>query len=195
MNYSEEFLTQLAQEEVSGDFPPFSSGSISQVKKYIKTIIGRIKDDYQLVVEPDFSYHGSGYGSYISVLVAKKEAGKPAKLLSGTPVNDTTNGLLLYISNLVPYWYYGDSGQWEILSDGKVTSSLSGFLRPESIHEVDDTLWRRELAGIKAIFEQYRYSLLTEQELQPLIDFDIPLKAALVSKPYQVFDYFFHWTD
>lgn len=193
--YSEEFLRQLAKDKVMGDFPPFTAGNIAEVEKYIKALVGRIKDNHQLFVEPDFSYYGSGFASYVPVRISKKDKSDTKLMQEQNRVTHYTKGLLLYISNLTPYWYYGAS-EWSVtMENGQVVGGSSGFIRPESINEVDKELWDEKIDRLKDVFQQYRYNLLTEEELAQQVDFNISVRTVLVDKPYEVFDFFFHWSD
>jgi hypothetical protein len=195
MTYSREFLEQLANERVMGDFPPFDSGNIRAVEDYIKIIVGRLKDNYQLIVEPDYKYYGSGFASYVNVRISKKDMSDTQVTQEKNKVTNYTHGLLLYISNLTPYWFYGAS-DWLVTKDnGRNVSGSSGFLRPENISYVDNELWGGHLKKIKSVFDEYRYRLLTEEELEKQVDWDIQLKTVLGEKPYEVFNFLFHWED
>ena len=41
----------------------------------------------------------------------------------------------------------------------------------------------------------YGYRLLTEEELEEQIWFEIEIPTILADKPYEVFDCFFYWED
>ncbi|MCB2410148.1 hypothetical protein [Hymenobacter lucidus] len=193
--FDEDFLKQLAKDEVRGNFPPFHTGNIKQVEKYVKVIVDRLKDDHQLIVEPDFSYYGSGFASYIPVRISKKDKSDTKALQERNRMTYYTKGLLVYISNLTPYWYYGAS-EWSVTTEnGKVVGGSSGFIRPESIAEVNKELWGEKIDRVKDTFHQYRYNLLTQEELAQQVDFDISVRTVLADKPYEVFDFFFHWSD
>ncbi|UOQ51456.1 hypothetical protein [Hymenobacter cellulosivorans] len=193
--YSEEFLKQLAKDKVMGEFFPFTTGSISEVENYIKAIVGRIKDNYQLLVEPDFTYYGSGFGSYITIKISKKDGSGIKTEQYKNRLTHWTKGILIYVSNLVPYWYYGAS-EWSVSEEnGKYVGGSSGFIRSKSIDEVDAELWREEIEKVKGVFDIYMYSLLTKEELAQQVDFNIGIRTVLADKPYEVFDFFFHWSD
>jgi hypothetical protein len=195
MTHSEEFLNQLAKEKVIGDFPPFDTGDIDEVEKYIKAIIGRLKDNYQIIVEPDFNYYGSGFASYINVRISKKDKSDTKTTQDKNKLTHWTKGLLFYISNLTPYWYYGAS-EWTVSTEnGKYVGGSSGYLRPESIDQVDNELWSIEIEKAKAVFDQFRYRLLTKEEVEKQVNFDTTIRTVLADKPYDVFDFFFHWED
>ncbi|UOG76955.1 hypothetical protein MTX78_10215 [Hymenobacter tibetensis] len=195
MIYNEEFLGLLAKDRVIGDFPPFNNGNINEVEIYIKTIIGRLKDNYQIIVEPDYTYYGSGFASYISVKISKKDKSDTRTTHEKNRVTEWTQGLLLYVSNLAPYWYYGASDWTVSTENGKYVGGSAEFLGPDSINDIDYELWKTEIEKIKILFHQFRYNLLTKEELEKQVGFDLSIRTVLADKPYKVFDFFFHWED
>jgi hypothetical protein len=69
------------------------------------------------------------------------------------------------------------------------------FLRPEDNAKYDKTIWQDEIDFITQHFDEYRYRLLTQTELEPYLNFDIDIPTIIADKPYQVFDCFFYWED
>ena len=195
MAFDEAFLKRLAKEKVIGDFPPFDTGNINKVEKYIRKITHRLKDNHQIIIEPDFEYYGSGFASYINVQISKKDKSDTKTTQENNKLTHWTKGILVYISNLTPYWYYGAS-EWTISKDnGNYIGGSSGFLRPENIDKVDTEIWSAEIEKIKTVFNQFKYRLLTKEELEKQVDFDVSVRTILADKPYEVFDFFFHWED
>ena len=202
MTHSEDFLRQMCKKKVVGEFPPFSEkhifnkSHIKATEEYIKQIVGRVKDNHKIVVESDFNNLGSGFASYILVKISKRD--KSATIISkkGNVVIEETKGIVLYISKLSPYWYYG-AGNWSVSHiNGKWHSASEGFLRPESLESFNNDAWGQEMDIIKSIFEMYRYRLLTQEEVKQELWFEVEIPTLLSeSLYYQVFDCFFFWED
>lgn len=195
MTHTEEYLRIIASTKVIGDFSPFDKDDIDEVEKYIKLIVERLTKIDSLIIEPDFSYYGSGFASYISIKVSKKDRSDTRITDNGNKKTEWKKGLLIYVSNLTPYWYYGN-GEWTISYDGeKRIGGSGGFLRPESIDNIDFNLWQNEIQEIIDIFSNYKYELLTEEELSKPLWFEVEIPTILADKPYEIFDCFFYWED
>lgn len=195
MMHQEDFLRDLCHSKVVGNFPPFNTGDINEVKTYIRKIIDKIKVNHQLIVEPDFNDYGSGFASYINVRVSKQDESDSQIIQNKNESTKNTKGILLYVSVLTPYWFYGGS-EWSITTkNGEFKSSFSGFLSPESINDIDKGLWAAPIRKIKEIFDLYHYTLLTREELEEPVLFDVDIQTVLADKPYTVFDCFFYWED
>ena len=140
MKFTEEFLKDLIDAKVIGDMMPFKTGKINKVESYIKTIIGRINDNQRLIVEPDYKYYGSGFASYVNVKISQRDRSDTQITYSRGERTEWIKGLLLYISNLSPYWYYGGS-EWTITYNNDTWKGGSGgFLRPENVNYVDQII-------------------------------------------------------
>ena len=195
MKFTEEFLKDLINANVVGDTIPFKTGKISKVESYITTIIGRIQDDRRLIVEPDYQYYGSGFASYVNVRISQKDRSDTKITREGSERTEWIKGLLLYLSNLSPYWYYGGS-EWTITYENDTwKGGSSSFLRPEDIHHIDQGIWSNTIYAIKELMGDYGYRLLTEEELEERVWFETTIPTVLADKPYEVFDCFFYWED
>ena len=195
MKFTEEFLKDLINAKVIGDVIPFKTGKINKVESYIKTIVGRIEDNPKLVVEPDFKYYGSGFASYVNVEISQRDRSDTKITYEGSQRTEWIKGLLLYISNLSPYWYYGGS-EWTITYENDTWKGRSrGLLRPESIHYVDYNIWDDSIYEIKELMSSYGYRLLTEEEIEEQVWFEADIPTILTDRPYEVFDCFFYWAD
>ncbi|MBF7091205.1 hypothetical protein IUY40_06605 [Flavobacterium sp. ALJ2] len=195
MTHSEYFLKKLASEKVTGDFYPFDTGEIDKVEDYIRQIVGRLKNNQKIIIEPDFDYYGSGFASYINVRISKRDKSDSKITTDKNRVTKCTKGLLLYISNLTPFWYYG-TAEWDRTTEnGVFKSGSTGFLRPHSIDNIDTQLWTNDIEKIKLVMSDFGYYLLTRQEVEDPIDFKVNMASNLIEKPTKVFDCFFHWED
>ncbi len=195
MHHSEDFLRALAGEQVVGNFPPFSGGNFEEVEDYIRRIAGRLRDNPHVLVEPDFSHYGSGFASYTNIRISKRDHSDSKITTVENRVTKSTEGLLLYLCNLSPYWYYGGSEWSETTENGAFRSGSSGFLSPKSIADYDAAVWERDLGKIKAVLDTYGYSLLTQAEVEKELDFKVALRSNLLDGAPTVFDCFFHWED
>jgi len=195
MTYSEDFLQRLANEKVTGDFYPFDTGDIDKVEDYIRQIVGRLKNNHTIHVEPDFDYHGSGFASYISIRISKRDHSDSIITTDKNRITKDTKGILLYISNLAPFWYYGGS-EWSVTTEnGKFLSGSSGYIFPNDIHNYDTEKWNNEIEKIKLILSHFHYNLLTKEALEKTLDFEINIASNLIDGKPKVFDCFFHWED
>ncbi len=194
-DFTELYLRNLAIDKVQGDFTPFNKNDVQKVNRYIKGMLGRLSDRKSLVVEADFSSYGSGFASYINVKLSKKNKTGLKTVQKGNKIEVDTEGLLLYISSLAPYWYFGCVKWYSSYLDNKYQGGTIPFLTPQDIRKYDKSLWEDDIEHITRLFEEYRYTLLTEQEVEKSLWFDLDIKANMGAKPYTVFDCFFHWED
>lgn len=195
MKYSEYFLRTLANEQVTGEFYPFNTGDLAKVENYIRQITGRLKDNPRIVVEPDFDYYGSGFASYISVRISKKDNSDSKVSMDRNRVTKDTKGILMYISNLSPYWFYGGA-EWSVTKEnGKHTSGMSAYLSPKDIDEYDAAAWESDIEKIKSVLSHFGYNLLTRKEVEEPLDFNVYVAGNLIVGKPRVFDCFFHWED
>jgi hypothetical protein len=195
MKFDEMFLRKLATNQVVGDSHPFDAGKISLVVKYIKGLVGRLGDNSSIVVKPDFTYYGSGFASYIPTKISKRSGSDTKVESSKGEITRTTKGILLYISNLCPYWYFGGSEWSETTENGRFISSSGGFLFPEDHNKYDASIWATDIEKIKLVIENAGYQLLTRKELEAPLDFELSIRSNLVDGKPRVFDCFFHWDD
>ena len=195
MDFSEEFLRVLCAGKVIGDFPPFDSGTIEDVKEYIKHILGQIGARKDVFVNGDFNSYGSGFASYVSVKISRKDKTDTSVKINGNKRTEWTEGLEIYISTLSPFWFWGGS-EWTVnYEDERRTGGSSGFLRPESIHEIKLEMWSEKIRVISKIFDDFGYVLLKPEQLKKSLWFDVKIPTVLAGESYKVFDCFFYWED
>jgi hypothetical protein len=190
--FTEEYLRNLIADKVQGDFTPFNKNDIGKVKRYIKGMLGRLSDNNRIVVEADYSSYGSGFASYINVKISKKNKSDRTILKEKKGMSEQVDGLHVYVSLLAPYWYFGKGYWWVNESTGGGGGS---FLRPEHITQYNKALWSKEVEEITSLFDEYRYRLLTEKEVEKSLWFKTDVTTILGDPPYTVFDCFFHWED
>jgi hypothetical protein len=193
--FTETYLRNAAADQVQGDFTPFNKKDIAKVKRYVKGMLGRLSDNHRIVVLPDYSAYGSGFASYINVKISKKDKSDTTFVKDGNRTTEKKDGLLLYICLLAPYWYFGKGDWWDNYSNGVYQSGSSNFLMPDSIKKYNKDLWETEIEQITRLFEEYRYALLTQKEVEKQLDFEVKIERNLGEKPYTVFDCLFHWED
>jgi hypothetical protein len=195
MAFSEEYLRRIARNEVVGDFPPFTLGSITKTENYIRKMVARLASISTILVEADFDNYGSGFASYVEVRISKRDRSDSITLAQSQRVTYETNGLMLYVSKLTPYWFYGGSEWAKNYTEGKHTGGASMFLEPASQANINQTVWQHDSQLIEAVLQEFRYSLLTSTELVQPAPSDISIRTVLADKPYSVFDCFFYWED
>ena len=195
MPFSEAYLRSITTNKVVGDFPPFTSGSTSKTDNYIRKIVARLSDIATLLVEADFTSYGSGFASYVEVRISKKDRSNTVTLAKNERVTYDTTGLLLYISRLTPYWFYGSSSWGNTYEKGRLTGGGSLFLEIDSQDNIDPVRWQPEQQRVEAVLQEFRYGLLTPEELRQPAPADILIPTVLADAPYTMFDCFFYWQD
>lgn len=192
--FTEQYLRDLVSQKVQGDFPPFKSGKYTTVVKYIKQIVGRLKDNYQWIVEPDYNNYQSGFASYVPIKISKKDkSDTQTRTENGLTIEDK-DALSVYINKLCPYWYYGQGGWTDYTRNGQ-TNGSTNFLRPDDQKKVNLNLWENDIEKLTRLLSEYGYNLLDRKELNQDLDFTIDIPTVVGDKPYQVFDCFFYWED
>jgi hypothetical protein len=194
-NFNEIYLRTLVKGDLQGDFGPFLNNETYEVEGYIQQMLGRLKDRIAIKIQADFTAYGSGFASYINVKITKKDRSDTTFTKEGKLNVESKKSLLLYISLLSPYWYFGGANWSENYLNGKFQGGSMPFLRPEDNAKYDKTIWQDEIDFITQHFDEYRYRLLTQTELEPYLNFDIEIPTIVADKPYQVFDCFFYWED
>ncbi len=195
MTFTEEYLRNLANDQVQGDFTPFTKNDVQKVERYIKGMLGPLKDRKSFIVEADFENYGSGFASYINVKISKKDKSDSIITKSGNKIEVSTDGILLYICSLAPFWYFGGVKWYSSYLDNKFQGGTMPFLTSQDIRKYKIEVWEDEITFIKKTFEEYQYTLLSEKEMEKPLWFDVDIKANMGQKPYSVFFCFFHWED
>lgn len=194
-NFSETYLRTLVKGDVQGDFEPFINNETQYVVDYIQQMLGRLKNRNSIKIQADFTAYGSGFASYINVKITKKDKSDTVVTKEGQLSRESKKSLLLYISLLSPYWFFGGIEWSENYLDGKYQGGSMPFLRPEDCAKYDKKIWQDEIDFITQHFDEYRYRFLTQTELEPYLNFEIDIPTIVFDKPYQVFDCFFYWED
>jgi hypothetical protein len=195
MPFSEEYLRCIVRKEVIGDFPPFTLGSIAKTENYIRKIVARLASISTLLVDANFTNYGSGFASYVELRISKRDGSDSTTLAQNQRVTYETNGLVLYVSKLTPYWFYGSSSWTKTYEKDHLVGGGFVFLEASSQANIDQVGWQHESQLIEAVLQEFRYSLLTPTELMQPAPADISIPTVLADKPYNVFDCFFYWQD
>lgn len=182
---TENFLKKVIQGKRVGDFYPFIQGDDAQMEHYISHLVGEIGGLKGLLYEADFDHYGSGFASYVSVFLWKKEE---EEVLANGEVS--MKGLWLYISRLAPVVIMGKG---EMTRHG--SSGSSDFLASHTVCEWPSETWSKQIWAIKKIVEAYHYVILTKADVDQYLDFQIDIPTILSEPPYKVFDAHFYWED
>ena len=127
--------------------------------------------------------------------ISKRNKSGTELISDGNKKTEWTKGLSLYVSKLCPFWFIGGS-EWTNTSENeKWIGGSSGFLRPESVRLIDKALWQVQIEKFQRIFAGFGYSLLSEEDVNKPLWFDINIPTILTDEPYKVFDCFFYWED
>jgi hypothetical protein len=193
--FTEEYLRSLVAVNVMGDFPPFLSGDKSAVKAYARQMIESLDRRHTLKIKPDYNSYGSGYASYINIEVTQKDKSDTVIRKEKDEIVEHKSSLLVYVSKLVPYWYFGGMQWTERYKEGEYQGGSGSFLRTENITKYDRNIWQYDIDFIQKYFCEYGYELLSKEELQKELWFKTDIDTFLGQKPYEVFDCFFYWND
>jgi hypothetical protein len=147
------------------------------------------------LVEADFTSYGSGFASYVELRISKQDRSDSITLAQNQRVTYETNGLMLYVSRLTPYWFYGGSKWAKTYEKGQLVGGGAMFLEPASQDVINQLVWQHDRQLIEAVLQEFHYSLLTSTELIQPAPTDIFIPTVLADKPYNVFDCFFYWQD
>jgi hypothetical protein len=194
-NFDEGFLRNIANNIPQGDFSPFNKNDLGKTKRYIKGMLGALSDKKSIIVEADYSAYGSGFASYINVKISKKDKSDIIITKDKSSITEEHDGLLIYLSLVAPYWYYGKGVWWNNYENGISNSGGGSFLTPESKKQINLNLWQNEIDFITQLFDTYQIRLLEQKELEKNLWFDVTIKSNLANKQLTVFDCFFHWED
>jgi hypothetical protein len=195
MEYSEEYLRKLWDNEIVGDLPPFNKRNPKKVLSHIKTLVSRLKDDRHLLIETNFGIYSNVSASYVPLRISKRDKSTLTTTIQGNKRTECTKGLLLYISKLSPDWYYGGMEWTDCYRNDKLSSGHEEFLLPDSIDRLNLTPWRDPLIKIERIMTEFGYSLLDRQSLARSLWFDVNAPTIISAAPGTVFDCLFHWVD
>jgi hypothetical protein len=194
-NFTEDYLRNTAQDIPQGDFTPYNKKDVGKAKRYIKGMLGALSDKKSIIVLPDYNSYGSGFASYINVKISKKDKSDVTITKDKNKTTEEHDGLLLYISLVAPYWVYGKSVWWDNYSDGSYIGGGGSFLESHRLSNSNAVLWQSEIDYITSLFDEYQIRLLTQQEANTQLDFDVEIKSNLAEKQLTVFDCFYHWED
>jgi hypothetical protein len=194
-NFTEDFLRNIANNNPEGDFSPFNKKDISKNKRYLKGMIGMLSEKKSILIDADYASYGSGFASYINIKISKKDKSDVTTIKDNNRTIDEHDGLLIYVSLVAPYWYYGKGNWWDNYSDGSYTGGGGNFLMPDSIKATNMEIWQNEIDHITKLFDDYRIRLLTMTEVELPLWFEVEMKSNLAGRHLTVFDCFFHWDD
>ncbi|MCB0503351.1 MAG: hypothetical protein KDD32_11760 [Bacteroidetes bacterium] len=195
MKFEKEYLTDLVKGKTKGDFPPFSSGKWKKSDDYLKQIVGRLKDIQSIQVEADFNHYGSGFSSYVHLYLSKRDKSDTQISNIGELRTEETNGLVIYLCRMAPFSIYAEGTWYKTFNKDKWHSSGSHFIKPEDIGTLPIVDWYTELNEIKNTLNQYGIILLTREELDKKLEFEIKIPTILSDPPFKVFDCLFYWED
>lgn len=195
MIFEKEYLTDLVKGKTKGDFPPFSSGKWERSDEYLKRIVEKLKGIESIQVEADFDHYGCGFSSYVHLYLSKRDKSDCQITHDEELRTEKTNGLMMYLCRMAPFSVYAEGVWHKTFNKDKWHSGSSHFIDPGNIGSLPNLNWKTELIEIKNILNQYKITLLTREELDKKIEFEINIHTILSDPPYKVFDCLFYWVD
>lgn len=195
MKFEKDVLLDITKGIARGDCLPFSSSSWQHSDDYLKQMTGRLKDIRSIELNADFEHYGSGFSSYVPIFMSKKDKSDVTITTDGDIRTETTNGLLLYLCRLAPVAVYGGETWTKTFHKQQWRSGSTPYLALTSIGILPQIDWTNEIVAITNILNEYRWSLLTKEEVDIKLDFDLTIPTVLAAPPYTVFDCLFYWED
>lgn len=195
MTFEESYLRDLVDGFAVSDVYPYSTGNSRKIEKLLSQLVGRLSDIGSLSIDADFDNYGSGYASYVSLEISKRDKSDVIKEHHSNGVSLTTNGLMVYLSRVAPVVVYGGAFWTKTYANGKETGGSSHFLEPDMLEDLPAKAWECELESIKTILTDYGFRIPFKEELARNLDFEINIPTLLGEPPYRVFDCFFYWMD
>jgi hypothetical protein len=195
MEFTREYLLDLAEGKIRGDMAPFTTGNPANIEQHLKKMVSRMQRIYSLTVVADFTHYGSGYASYVHLYISKKDKSGMSVEWNGEKRTEVTTGLMLYLCRLAPYAVYA-IGDWATTYENdKVIGGGSHFIEPENIGTIPDGDWDTELSILENVVTEYGYTMLSQDILDKPLDFQVRIPTILSQPPYSVFDCLFYWED
>ena len=195
MKFDQKYLTDLVKGRTRGEFPPFSLGKWEKSDEYLKNIVGRLNSIRTIEVEADFDHYGSGFSSYVPLYLSKKDKSDFKVTRNGNERSEETNGLMIYLCRMAPYAIYSEGTWFKRFKNDKWILGGSHYIEPEEIGSKPKVNWEMEWTEIENILNQYGITILTREELDKKLDFDIRIPTILTEPPFRIFDCLFYWED
>jgi hypothetical protein len=195
MPFSEQYLRNVVEGKVQGDFYPFTTGSWDRTEDYLKRLVGRLRDIPSIDVNAIFNHYGSGTASYVHLYIARRDKSGTNQMLRGESLPDHTTGVMLYLCRIAPVAVYA-AGNWTSThQNGKWQIVYSHYITPDAVGSLPAGNWKEEMRQINAILNEYGYGFLTRAEVDVPLSFRIKIPTILTDPPYRIFDCFFYWED
>jgi hypothetical protein len=201
MTFEANYLQTLrADERPPAPLPYGPEGSDEAVELHLQKVVNKLRALPGLTVTADFDSYGSGYASYVDVLLTKTD-GLPSNVYAernarGTVIRALHEyvGLRLYVCLLAPFAAMGPGRYSQSWQEGKVSGGSTSFLEPAQVNKCPPGDWKQEWRAVQEIVEQAGIRLLSAADVAAELPFTAIIDSNIGSGR-QVFDCFFHWND
>jgi hypothetical protein len=188
MKLADDLLFRSAAGMLFGEQEPFVNGTDSDVESFYHRLLADLAHVPNVTVTREMDHHGSGYASYISAFLSRRDDNCITKVY---PNYAETVGLLLYVSRLAPIAVFAASSVTRA-KDGK--SGSSGFIDTTNLNQLPDPTWVPFLRSIEIVLNDYGVELLSSEPLLEPAPQGIEIPTVF-DGPYYVFDTLFYWCD
>lgn len=195
MEFEKEYLTDIVKGKTRGDFIPFSAGKWNKSDKYLKQVVGRLKDSVSIYLDADFDHYGSGFSSYVHVYLSKKDKSDQQIEINGDERTENTHGLMVYLCRMAPFAVYAEGFWTKTFKADRCVSGSSHFIEPEQVGTIPSASWKQELIEISNVLNEFGIAFFKGEELNKKVGFEISVPTILSDPPFKVFDCLFYWAD
>src|SRR5438046_1845371 len=146
MEITQDMMRRAVRQQALSAREPFCPGREAPVSAFYDRVLRDLERHDEIAVVRELAHHGSGYASYVSAFLYKKDGTSTREF----PAHIEKTGVLLYMSRLGPFAVFGASSI-TAAKDGK--SSSSGFVAADNLGllpEGDCLSFVDEVTGILA---------------------------------------------
>ncbi|MEV1238528.1 hypothetical protein ACIBO2_44980 [Nonomuraea sp. NPDC050022] len=181
-------LRSAANDQLASAEGAWAGGEVS-VEGFLRRVIADLDRMPMLSVDyAEFRHYGSGYASYVEVLITKRDGSMCRSESGWTKVE----GLPLTLCRLAPLAALFKPDIRSSRPDGAGSSGLP------ALSLVTDTAppgWEEEFRQIGQALDRHDVALLGSQVLSLPLEAGLRVETNLGDPPYSVFDAWFHWMD
>ncbi|TDE60317.1 hypothetical protein E1295_00265 [Nonomuraea mesophila] len=165
------------------------AGGRASVEGFLRWVVADLDRMPQLSVHhAEFGHYGSGYASYVDVLITKRDGSTRRSEGGWTHVE----GLPLNLCRLAPL---AALCRPRVHSAGPGGAGSSGLPVLSLVTDEAPPGWEQEYRQIRQVLDRHDITLLDSRTLGRRLEAGLVVDTILGDPPYTVFDAWFHWID